>query len=82
MVYIPYDVFRRIYRINSMRKKRAIEPDEILIKWYELLEYYPRNNRDWMRLDQEYGSALDYNWTIWTPLGRRPAPAIKRKWIK
>jgi len=82
LVYIPYDVFTRWYKIDAMRKKKEIKPWDIFTAWHKLLEFYPRNLQDWKRLEQEYGSALKYNYTNWTPRGRVPRPEVCKRWLE
>lgn len=81
MVYIPFDVFTRYFRIDALRNNKEVKKGDTFIAWVRLLEYCPTKMSEWERLRKEWGKDLDYNWTLWTPKGRVPAPKIKRRWL-
>lgn len=81
MVYIPYDLFSRRLRIKVKQKHRDLEPGETFTEWVKMLDYYPTKLEEWRALEREWGDALKYHWTVWTPFGRRQESAIVKRWL-
>ena len=81
MVYIPYDVFARRYKIMVKQRHKTVKPGETFIEWVKMLDFYPTKREEWKSLEKEWGDALKYHWTVWTPFGRKEEPAIVRRWL-
>ena len=76
MVYIPYKLFR------DLLISQGTPTSDIMIKWYQLLDYRPTNADEWKILQRDYGDLIKYNFTIWTPTGRVPRKSGRRCWKK
>ena len=81
MVYIPYDVFARRYKIMVKQRHKDLKSGETFIEWVKMLDFYPTKREEWKTLEKEWGDALKYHWTVWTPFGRKEEPAIVRRWL-
>ena len=81
MVYIPWNVFCRRYTIKVKQKHRALKPGELFAEWVKMLDYYPTKSLEWNELKREWGDALKYHWTIWTPFGRKKEPLVVKRWF-
>ena len=75
MVYIPYELFRDLI-------SKRVPTSDIIIEWYQLLDYQPTNADQWKILQRDYGELLKYTFTNWTPHGRIPRKSGRRCWKK